>query len=82
MLTSYSDDKHGDVPKSRLNRLKKTMLGDRKFDRELIVTEEVEQYRSPPREEKQFSKMTKFNRRGVSEDGWNRTQQHNPMQNV
>lgn len=46
------------MSRSRLSRLEKAMFGDRKFDREPIVTEEVEQYRPPPSEEKQSPNMT------------------------
>lgn len=42
MLTSDSDGEKGDVPK--VNRLEKVMFGDQNFDRESIVTEEIELY--------------------------------------
>lgn len=41
-----------DVSRTRLSRLEKTMFGDRIFDSEPIVIEEIEKYRPPPGEEK------------------------------
>lgn len=65
MLTLDSDIEHGDVPKLRLNRLDKVMFGDRKFEQDPIVTEEIESYHPLPGDEKQFLNMTNFNRRGI-----------------
>lgn len=64
VITSASD-----VNNSLLNKLEKAILfGDRKFDREPVVSEDIEHYRPPPGEEKQFPKMTKFNGRVDLED--------------
>lgn len=58
ILTSDSEGEGNYVSHTRLSKLEKAMFGDMKFDLELIVTEEIEQYRPPPAKEKQFPKMT------------------------
>ncbi|KAL8107868.1 hypothetical protein AgCh_024321 [Apium graveolens] len=61
-------DEELDGSRIRLTRLEKAMLGDMRVDREPIVTEEIEQYRPPPGEERQFPKKSGFNGKGDPED--------------
>ncbi|XP_074373742.1 uncharacterized protein LOC141714100 [Apium graveolens] len=44
------------------------MFGDRQVEQKSIVREEIEQYRPPPGEERQFLKMSEFNGKGDPED--------------
>ncbi|XP_074350611.1 uncharacterized protein LOC141689957 [Apium graveolens] len=44
------------------------LFGDRRADREPVVTQEIEQYRPPPAEERQFPKMSEFSGKGDPED--------------
>ncbi|KAL8112147.1 hypothetical protein AgCh_019733 [Apium graveolens] len=65
---SSDSDEEPDGTRLRLNRLEKVMFGDRRPDREPIVTQEIELYRPPPGEERQFPKMSEFNGKGDPED--------------
>lgn len=66
--TSDSEDGQEDLSRTRLNRIKKAMFGDKKFDREPIVTEDIEQYRPLLGEEKHLPKITEFNGKSDPED--------------
>ncbi|KAL8132996.1 hypothetical protein AgCh_008459 [Apium graveolens] len=66
-FSSDSDDKP-DGSRLRLNRLEKALFGDRRADREPVVTQEIEQYRPPPGEERQFPKMSEFSGKEDPED--------------
>ncbi|XP_074378022.1 uncharacterized protein LOC141719543 [Apium graveolens] len=65
---SSDSDEEPDESQIRLTRLEKAMCGDRRVDREPIVMEEIEQYRPPLGEERQFPKMSEFNGKGDPED--------------
>ncbi|KAL8093495.1 hypothetical protein AgCh_035391 [Apium graveolens] len=65
---SSDSDEEPDGSRLRLNRLEKVLFGDRRPDREPVVTQEIELYRPPPGEERQFPKMSEFNGKGDPED--------------
>ncbi|XP_074377447.1 uncharacterized protein LOC141718966 [Apium graveolens] len=65
---SSDSDEEPDGSRLRLNRLEKALFGDRRPDREPVVTQEIELYRPPSGEERQFPKMSEFNGKGDPED--------------
>ncbi|XP_074377426.1 uncharacterized protein LOC141718951 [Apium graveolens] len=65
---SSDSDEEPDGSRLRLNRLEKALFGDRIPDREPVVTQEIELYRPPPGEERQFPKISEFNGKGDPED--------------